>query len=260
MGAPWSTPARPPPIGIAPALIAARRLPPAVGARKVSGMPLTWLITGCSRGLGRALAEAVAASGDRLVATARDPDTLADLFNRYPDRVLAVALDVTDRERPVAAVEAAVAGFGRLDVVVNTARHVHVASIEDVAEADFRAQVETNLWGAINVTRAALPVMRAQRSGQIIQASSSEGRADTPGLGPFQTAAWGVEGFSAVLAKEVAPLGIHVTVLGPGDLAAGDRDETARAIMRLATLHDPPLHLGRAAEDERRELTLSPDR
>ena len=77
----------------------ARRLPPAVAARKVSGMPLTWLITGCSRGLGRALAEAVAASGDRLVATARDPDTLADLFNRYPDRVLAVALDVTDRER-----------------------------------------------------------------------------------------------------------------------------------------------------------------
>ena len=88
-----------------------RRLPPAVAVRKVSGMPLTWLITGCSRGLGRALAEAVAASGDRLVATARDPDTLADLFNRYPDRVLAVALDVTERERSVAAVEAAVAGL-----------------------------------------------------------------------------------------------------------------------------------------------------
>ena len=112
----------------------ARRLPPAVAPRNVSGMPLTWLITGCSRGFGRALAEAVAASGDHLVATARDPDTLADLFNRYPDRVLAVALDVTERERSVAAVEAAVAGFGRLDVVVNTARYVNAAPIEDIGE------------------------------------------------------------------------------------------------------------------------------
>lgn len=223
-----------------------RRLPPAVAARKVVGMPLTWLVTGCSRGLGRALAEAVAASGDRLVATARDPDTLADLFDRYPDRVLAVALDVTDRERPVAAVEAAVAGFGRLDVVVNTARYVRVAPIEDVDEAELRAQVETNLWGAINVTRAALPAMRAQRSGRIIQAGSIGG-ADTPGLGPFQTAASGVEGFCRVLAKEVAPLGIHVTAVEPGDAAVGDRNETVRTIMRLATVREPPVRLNRAA-------------
>jgi NAD(P)-dependent dehydrogenase (short-subunit alcohol dehydrogenase family) len=268
-------------------------------------MPLTWLITGCSRGLGRALAEAVAAAGDRLVATARDPDTLADLVNRYPDRVLAVALDVTERERAVAAVEAAEAVLGRLDVLVNNAGYADVNSIEDFAEDDFRAQIETNLWGVINVTRAALPVMRAQGSGRIIQISSIGGRTNTAGLGPYQTAKWGVEGFSGVLAKEVAPLGIHVTLVEPGGFATdwagrsmtvhdvrdayrptvgatafdhpiGDPDKAAQAIMRLATLHDPPprlllgsdaYRLARAAEEERaavdeawRDLTLSTDR
>jgi NAD(P)-dependent dehydrogenase (short-subunit alcohol dehydrogenase family) len=184
-----------------------------------------WLITGSSRGLGRALAEAVLESGDVLVATARRPEQLSDLVARYGDRVRAVALDVTSELAATDAIAATIDAFGRIDVLVNNAGYGDVGSIEDTSLADFRAQIETNLFGVINVTKAAIPVMREQRSGHIIQLSSIGGRVGPVGRGPYSTAKWGVEGFSEVLAKEVTPLGISVTIVEPG----GFRTEFAGA-------------------------------
>jgi NAD(P)-dependent dehydrogenase (short-subunit alcohol dehydrogenase family) len=179
-------------------------------------MSKVWLVTGSSRGFGRAIAEAVLAAGDKLVATARKPGQLADLVERYGDQVRAVALDVTDAEASRQAIAAAVDTFGRLDVLVNNAGYGDVGSIEDMSEDDFRAQIETNLFGVVNVTRAAIPVMRRQGVGHIIQFSSIGGRLGAPGLGAYQAAKWAVEGFSEVLAKEVGPLGIKVTIVEPG--------------------------------------------
>ncbi|MCX5497639.1 oxidoreductase [Kaistia dalseonensis] len=214
-------------------------------------MSKTWLITGSSRGFGRALAEAVLAAGDNLIATARNPAQLADLVARHGDRVRAVALDVTDPAAARAAVKAAVDAFGQLDVVVNNAGYGDVASIEDMSEADFRAQIETNLFGVVHVSRAALPVLRAQRAGHIIQFSSIGGRTSAPGLSAYQAAKWAVEGFSEVLAKEVGPLGIKVTILEPGafrtDWAGAsmtvheshpDYDATVGAMARFRASHD----------------------
>lgn len=179
-------------------------------------MAKVWLITGSSRGLGRALAEAVLESGERLVATARKPEQLSDLVERYGDRVRAVALDVTSETAATMAIAATVGAFGRIDVLVNNAGYGDVGSIEDTSLADFRAQIETNLFGVINVTKAAIPVMREQRSGHIIQLSSIGGRVGPLGRAPYAAAKWGVEGFSEVLAKEVAPFGIKVTIVEPG--------------------------------------------
>src|SRR5712692_11182380 len=177
-----------------------------------------WLITGSSRGLGRALAEAVLAAGHKLVATARNPKQLSPLVERYGDQVRAVALDVTDERAAAAAIQAAVDSFGRLDVLVNNAGYGDLASIEDTSMKDFRAQIETNLFGVINVTKAALPLMREQRSGHIIQIASIGGRVGPPGGGAYSAAKWGVEGFSEVLAKEVGPLGVKVTLIEPGGM------------------------------------------
>jgi NAD(P)-dependent dehydrogenase (short-subunit alcohol dehydrogenase family) len=179
-------------------------------------MTKTWMITGSSRGFGRRLAEAVLEAGDNLVATARGTGALKDLAETYSDRLRTVALDVTDPAAAKAAVDTAVREFGRLDVLVNNAGYANVAPIEEADPDDFRAQVETNLWGVINVTRAALPVLHAQRGGHIIQFSSIGGRLGTPGLGAYQLSKWGVEGFSEVLAKEVAPFGVKVTIIEPG--------------------------------------------
>ena len=179
-------------------------------------MAKVWLITGSSRGLGRALAEAVLESGERLVATARKPEQLSDLVERYGDRVRAVALDVTSESAATMAIAATVGAFGRIDVLVNNAGYGEIGSIEDTSLADFRAQIETNLFGVINVTKAAIPVMREQRSGHIIQLSSIGGRVGPVGRAPYAAAKWGVEGFSEVLAKEVAPFGIKVTIVEPG--------------------------------------------
>ncbi|MFF4903023.1 oxidoreductase [Streptomyces sp. NPDC001068] len=177
----------------------------------------TWLVTGASRGFGRALAEAVLESGDRLVATARRPEQLADLVSRHGDRVRAVALDVTDTAAARRAVQAAVDTFGRLDVVVNNAGYANSAPIEEMAEDDFRGQFEANFFGVVNVTRAALPVLRAQRSGTFLQFSSLGGRVGgTPGMGAYQSAKFAVEGFSEVLANEVAPFGLRVVIVEPG--------------------------------------------
>jgi NAD(P)-dependent dehydrogenase (short-subunit alcohol dehydrogenase family) len=197
-------------------------------------MPKTWLITGSSRGLGRAVAEAVLAGGNQLVATARRPEQLVDLADRYGERVRIVALDVTDRAQADSAVQQAVDVFGRLDVLVNNAGYGNLAPIEEIAEDDFRAQIETNLWGTINVTRAALPVMHRQRSGHVIQISSVGGRTTIAGLGPYQTSKWAIEGFSGVLAKEVAPLGIKVTAIEPG----GFRTDWAGSSMTIADVSD----------------------
>ncbi|HEY0812407.1 MAG TPA: oxidoreductase [Pseudonocardia sp.] len=180
-------------------------------------MVKTWLITGASRGFGRKLAEAVAEAGEQVVATARRPEQLDDLVTRFGDRIRAVALDVTDPADARTAVQQAIEGFGRLDVVVNNAGYANSAPIEEMAEDDFRAQIETNLFGVINVTRAALPVLRRQRSGTVVQFSSIGGRVGgTPGMGAYQTAKFAVEGFSEVLASEVAPFGVRVVIVEPG--------------------------------------------
>jgi NAD(P)-dependent dehydrogenase (short-subunit alcohol dehydrogenase family) len=179
--------------------------------------PKVWLVTGSSRGLGRSIAASAAASGARVMATARRPKDLDDLVAEYPGRVRAVALDVTDPQAARAAVETTVAAFGRLDVVVNNAGFANSAPIEEMTDDDFRAQVEANLYGVVNVTRAALPVMREQRSGVFVQVSSIGGRVGgTPGMGAYQTAKFAVEGFSEVLASEVGPLGIKVIIIEPG--------------------------------------------
>ncbi|WP_189313110.1 oxidoreductase [Streptomyces brasiliensis] len=181
-------------------------------------MSKTWLITGSSRGLGRTLAESVLAAGHTLVATARHTESLNDLADTYGDRVRLVPLDVTDAAAADNAVRTAVEAFGRLDVVVNNAGYADMAAIEDMSEQAFRDQIEANLFGVVNVTRAALPVLREQGSGHIIQISSVGGRVGVPGLSAYQAAKWAVGGFSEVLAQEVAPLGIKVTVAEPGGM------------------------------------------
>ncbi|WP_430390192.1 oxidoreductase [Dyella sp. 20L07] len=195
-------------------------------------MSQVWLITGSSRGFGKALAEAVLEAGHSLIATARNPAQLDGLVQRYGQRVRAVAMDVTDATAAHAAIQAAVDAFGRLDVVVNNAGYGNMASIEEGDDADFRAQLETNLFGVVNVTRAALPVLRKQGAGHIIQFSSIGGRIGVPGLAAYQAAKWAVEGFSEVLAKEVATFGIHVTLIEPG----GFRTDWAGPSM---TVHTP---------------------
>ncbi len=179
--------------------------------------PKTWLITGSSRGFGHALVSSVLAAGDRVVATARDVTNLSGLVQDHGDNMLSMFLDVTDPEAARSAVAAGVEAFGRLDVVVNNAGFANSAPIEEMAEDDFRDQLETNLFGVVNVTRAALPVLRAQRSGTFVQFSSVGGRAGgTPGMGAYQTAKFAVEGFSEVLANEVAPFGVDVMIVEPG--------------------------------------------
>ncbi|MEU8662899.1 oxidoreductase [Actinoplanes philippinensis] len=175
-----------------------------------------WLVTGSSRGLGRAVVAAAAEAGALVVATARRPDQLADLVSAYPGRVEAVPLDVTDPAAAEKAVQDAVGTFGRLDVV-NNAGYADSAPIEEMSDDDFRSQLEANLFGVVNVTRAALPVLRRQRSGTFVQVSSIGGRVGgTPGMGAYQTAKFAVEGFSEVLASETAPFGIRVIIVEPG--------------------------------------------
>ncbi|MFD6136232.1 SDR family NAD(P)-dependent oxidoreductase [Isoptericola sp. NPDC060257] len=177
-----------------------------------------WLVTGSSRGFGRAVVEAVLEHGDAVVATARHVEDLAPLAERFgDDRLLLARLDVTDAEAARQAVAAAVDRFGRLDVVVNNAGYADSASIEEMPDDVFRRQIEANLFGVVHVTRAALPVLREQRSGLFLQFSSIGGRVGgTPGLGAYQAAKFGVEGFSEVLAAEVAPFGVRVVIVEPG--------------------------------------------
>jgi NAD(P)-dependent dehydrogenase (short-subunit alcohol dehydrogenase family) len=179
-------------------------------------MTQRWLITGCSRGIGRALAHEVLEAGHRLVATAREPAQLSDLVTRYGDGVRVIALDVTNAHDAEAAVRTAQEGFGGLDVLVNNAGFGNIGSVEDTGLDEFRRQIETNLFGVIIVTKAAIPLMREQRSGHIIQLSSVGGRIGAPGRAPYSAAKWGVEGFSESLAREMALVGVKVTIIEPG--------------------------------------------
>ncbi|TFW00184.1 oxidoreductase [Orlajensenia leifsoniae] len=194
-------------------------------------MSKTWLITGSSRGFGKELARAVLERGDHLVATARRREQLQYLVDQYGEQVRTFPLDVTDAHAAAAAIDFAVREFGSLDVVVNNAGFANSSPIEEMTDVDFRAQVEANLFGTVNVTKAALPVMRSQRSGVIVQFSSVGGRVGgTPGMGAYQTAKFAVEGFSEVLANEVKPLGIRVMIVEPGAF----RTDWQGASMKLA--------------------------
>jgi NAD(P)-dependent dehydrogenase (short-subunit alcohol dehydrogenase family) len=176
----------------------------------------TWLITGTSRGFGREWAIAALERGDRVAATARNTDTLKDVVETYGDAILTIPLDVTDRAAAFAAVARAHEEFGRLDVVVNNAGYGQFGMIEELSEAEFRAQLETNVFGAMWVTQAALPFLREQRSGHILQVSSIGGIAAFSGIGAYHASKWALEGFSQSLAQEVKDFGIHVTIIEPG--------------------------------------------
>jgi NAD(P)-dependent dehydrogenase (short-subunit alcohol dehydrogenase family) len=178
--------------------------------------PRTWLITGTSRGFGREWAAAALARGDRVVGTARTTSSTDDLTAKYPDTFRTLQLDVTDRAAVFAAVGQAHDHFGELDIVVNNAGYGHFGMIEEASEKEARAQIETNLFGALWVTQAALPYLRARRAGHIIQVSSIGGITAFPTLGLYHASKWGLEGFSQSLAQEVKPFGISVTLIEPG--------------------------------------------
>jgi NAD(P)-dependent dehydrogenase (short-subunit alcohol dehydrogenase family) len=182
-------------------------------------MSKVWLVTGSASGLGRDISEAVLASGDRLVATARDPQRLEDLVKKYGDRVRTASLDVVDEKAALAAVQVAVNAFGRLDVVVNNAGFGDVSPFEQLSPERFKAVIDTNFYGVIYMTRAALPIMRKQKSGWILQISSVGGRiAAIPGNSAYHAAKWAVGGFTESLATEVAPFGVKVCALEPGGI------------------------------------------
>jgi NAD(P)-dependent dehydrogenase (short-subunit alcohol dehydrogenase family) len=234
-----------------------------------------WFITGTSKGFGRVWAEAALARGDRVAATARDVKTLGPLIARYADQVAAIALDVNDKTQVDAAIAAAHKRFGRLDVVINNAGYGLFGAIEEVSEAEARAQLETNLFGALWVTQAALPIMRAQGSGHLIQVSSIGGVNAFPTVGLYHASKWGLEGFSQALAAEVKGFGIKVTIVEPGGFATewggpsakrakqmpeydgarasiaalrgnsvpGDPHATGPAILKIVDAKDPPLRV-----------------
>jgi len=234
-----------------------------------------WFITGTSKGFGRVWAEAALARGDRVAATARDVRTIAPLVERYGAQVAAITLDVTDRAAVYTAVAATQERFGRLDVLVNNAGYGLFGAVEEVSEAEARAQFETNLFGALWVTQAALPIMRAQGSGHIIQVSSIGGVNAFPTIGLYHASKWALEGFSQSLAAEVAALGIKVTLIEPGGYATdwggvsaqratplsaydgaraaiaafrsgntpGDPAATGPAILKVVDAADPPLRI-----------------
>jgi NAD(P)-dependent dehydrogenase (short-subunit alcohol dehydrogenase family) len=235
-----------------------------------------WFITGSSRGFGRALTIAALEAGDQVAATARKPEQLDDLVEKYGDQVLAVALDVTDAGAAATALDTAVTRLGRIDVIVNNAGYANVAPVETAPEADFRRQFETNFWGVYNVSKAAVPILKAQGGGLVVQFSSVGGRVGkTPGLGSYQAAKFGIDGLTRVLATETAPFGIRYLVIEPGGFATdwagasmetqeipeeyqatvgafatairggakGDPDRAAEILVRVAKSDNIPTHL-----------------
>ena len=234
-----------------------------------------WFITGSSKGFGHIWAEAALARGDRVAATARNTDTVKDLVDAYGDNVLPIALDVTDKAAVDAAVRHAHDHFGRLDVVVNNAGYGLFGTVEEVTEEQARAQIETNLFGALWVTKAALPLMRAQGSGHIIQVSSIGGVNAFPLLGLYHASKWGLEGFTQSLAGEVGRFGIKVTLVEPtgyttdwagassvqanqipaydwvrtareegwANVRRGDPEATGPAILEIVDAAEPPLRV-----------------
>jgi NAD(P)-dependent dehydrogenase (short-subunit alcohol dehydrogenase family) len=178
--------------------------------------PKNWFITGTSRGFGREWTIAALERGDRVAATARKLETLTDLADKYGDRLLPLELDVTDREADFAAVARAHDVFGSLDIVINNAGYGQFGMIEEITEREARDQFETNVFGALWVTQAALPFLREQGSGHIIQVSSIGGISAFPNIGIYNSSKWALEGFTQALAQEVADFGIHVTLIEPG--------------------------------------------
>lgn len=241
-------------------------------------MSKVYFVTGASRGLGRHIVGLALAAGHRVVATARDPRALDDFVGRNGEQVHVEPLDVTDPDAAQRAIRGGVDAFGRLDVVVNNAGQGDRVALEDTTLDVFRRQIETNFMGVVHVTKAAVPVLRRQGGGRIIQVSSLGGRIGSPGMTAYQSAKWAVGGFSEALAAEMAPLGIKVTVLEPGgmrtdwagasmttppisepyqatvgesartmagfeNVANGDPAKVAEIVLRLAELDEPPLRL-----------------
>ena len=238
-------------------------------------MGKTWLITGASRGFGREFTIAALERGDRVAATARHLATLDDIAERFAERLLPLELDVTDRAADFDAVARAHDTLGRLDVVVNNAGYGQFGAFEELSEADLRDQMDTNFFGAVWVTQAALPYLRQQGSGHIVQVSSIGGVAAFPLLSAYHASKWALEGMSESLAAEVAPLGIHVTLLEPGAfgtdwagpssrwsmpmpeyehareankqrrsvLEPGDPNAAARALLKIVDTENPPLRV-----------------
>lgn len=241
-------------------------------------MTKIWLITGAAGGLGRHLVEAALTAGHHVLATDLRADALAELGGDRGGRLRMMPLDVTDPAAAGDAVRYAAGAFGGLDVVINNAGYRSVGSIEDMPADDFRRNIETNLFGSVNLVRAALPVLRPRRSGHFVQVSTIGGRRAQPGLAAYQTAAWALGGFSEILARELAPIGIHSTVLEPGgirtpfagepiptdgwreeyeptvgrfartyqrnpDVQRGDPAKIAQVILRITEEPDPPVRL-----------------
>lgn len=204
-------------------------------------MKKIWFITGSSRGLGRSLTEAVLAKGDFVAATARNPEQLKDLSEKYPDQIYAIKLDVTNHDQIYAAVDETIQKFGKIDVLVNNAGFGIIGAAEAFSEEQVRSQLQTNLYAPIEITRAILPHMRKQRSGHILQISSVGGRVGNAGLTMYQAAKFGLGGFSEALSKEVAPLGIKVTCVEPGGFRtdwAGDSMSYAPSVEGYETTVD----------------------
>jgi NAD(P)-dependent dehydrogenase (short-subunit alcohol dehydrogenase family) len=242
-----------------------------------------WLITGCSAGFGRELVLAAHAAGDRVLATARRPEQLADLVATGGGRIAATALDVTDPASIAAAVGTALDTFGRIDVVVNNAGHGSVGAVEELELADLRALMEVMFFGAVEVTKAVLPHLRARGSGAIVQMSSMGGQVSMPGFGAYCAAKFALEGLSEALAAEVRPLGITTLIVEPGAFRTefggarmhrsatidayrestgptraavdqmdgtqpGDPAKAARAVVTVLGSDDPPLRLALGAD------------
>ncbi len=243
-------------------------------------MSKVWFITGSSRGLGREFTEAALARGDQVAATAREAGSLGDLVDGYGDAVLPLELDVTDRNAVFTSVQRAKEHFGRLDVIVNNAGYAQIGAVEELTEQELRDQLETNLFGAVWVVQAALPHLRAQGSGHIIQLSSAAGLVAMPLGGAYHASKWALEGLNEALAGEVAGFGVKVTVIEPGGFAtragknpdplanghlarldpayeglrrhlaavtgkqpAGDPAAAARALLKLVDTDQPPLRV-----------------
>jgi NAD(P)-dependent dehydrogenase (short-subunit alcohol dehydrogenase family) len=243
-------------------------------------MSKVWFITGSSRGLGRQFVEAALSRGDQVAATARATASLDDLVTAYGDAVLPLAMDVTDKAAVLESVKAAKEHFGRLDVIVNNAGFAQIGAVEELTEQQLRDQMETNLFGAVWVIQAALPYLREQRSGHIIQLSSAAGLIAMPLGGAYHASKWALEGLNEALAGEVAGFGVKVTIVEPGGFAtrdgknpdpldnghvalpdpayddlrlrlgavagrqpAGDPAAAAQALLKLADLDNPPLRV-----------------
>jgi NAD(P)-dependent dehydrogenase (short-subunit alcohol dehydrogenase family) len=204
-----------------------------------------WFITGTSSGLGHALVRAALDRGDRVAATARSTDRIADLEREFPERAIAVPLDVTDDDQAREAIDAAVRAFGRIDVLVNNAGYGVLGAVEELTDDELRRQFETNLFGALNVTRAALPQLRRQRSGHIVTLSSLSATVANPGEGAYVGSKAALAGVSESLAKELAPLGIRVTIVQPGPFRT---DFAGRSLQKAQPLDDYADTVGAARE------------